>query len=233
MHRAWQDRAANDDGVARTLALESLADLFTNPSDVSQVKIAVDLAGCADANEGQLRLLDRLDWIAGGAQPAGLGSGCDDLTDFSFNDGRLAAVDEVDLGRDRVDTNDLVSIMRETPRRNRPHIPQPEDANSHTVLSARITPPSANSRGVCLPRTPILLGAVDHSPATGGTDLPYVRSRKNTTTLFCTISGLSRDGGASRGKGRRIPSTERRRFGRCSCSIYLFRAGKSEHGAEK
>ena len=125
--------SAGDDGVARTLGLEGLADLFANPSNVSQVEIAVDLAGCTDANEGQFCLADGLDWIARGAQPAGLGSGCDDLTDFSFNDGRLPAIDEVDLGRERVDTNDLVSITRETPRRNGTDIAQSKNADSQNV----------------------------------------------------------------------------------------------------
>jgi hypothetical protein len=114
VHRAWQDGAANNDGVPRILAPECLANLFANPSDISQAEISVDLAGCTDANEGQFRLADGLDRIAGGAQPAGSNSGCYDFSNVRFNDGRLPAVDPVYFGRERVDTNDFMSTIRET-----------------------------------------------------------------------------------------------------------------------
>src|ERR1019366_4522362 len=134
-HRARQDGAADDDGVASCLSLERLADLFANPPNVFQVEVAVGLARCADANEGQFRLANRLDWIAGGVQPAGSSSGGDDLTDVHFNDGRLATVDQVDFGRERVDPDDFMSIMGETPRRNRADITQSENADSQGGLS--------------------------------------------------------------------------------------------------
>ena len=137
-NRAWQDGAANDNSVARSLALECLADLFANPSDISQVKIAIGLARCADANEGQFRLSDRLDWIARGAQPASLGSHCDDLTDVCLNDGRLSTIDQVDLGRERVDTNDFMSIIGETPRRNGADIAQSKNADSQDACLSRV-----------------------------------------------------------------------------------------------
>jgi len=73
-------------------------------------------------------------------QPASLGGDCDDLTDVCLNDGRLSTIDQVDLGRERVDTNDFTSITRETPRRNCTDITQPEDANFRAVfLLARVT----------------------------------------------------------------------------------------------
>jgi len=79
--------------VTLIFTLECFADLFADPSDISQIEIAVGLAWCPDANEGEFRLADRLVWIAGGAQSAALGSCCDDFTDICFNDGRLPAVD--------------------------------------------------------------------------------------------------------------------------------------------
>src|ERR1700674_3842579 len=112
----------------------------------SEVEIAVGLARCSDTNEGQLRLADRFAWIAGGTQPAGLGSGSDDFADVGFNDGRLPAVDQINLCRERVDTDNFMSIIGETSRRNRPHITQTEDANFHAVfLLARMTPLSDKS----------------------------------------------------------------------------------------
>src|SRR5580658_295372 len=50
-HRARQDGAANDDGVARCLALECLADLFTNSPNIAEVEIPIGLTRCANANE--------------------------------------------------------------------------------------------------------------------------------------------------------------------------------------
>ncbi len=81
------------------------------------------------------------DWIARSAQPAGLGSGCDDFTDICFNDRRLPAIDQVDFGRERVDANDFMSIIGEASRRNCADISQSENANSHTyVLKAAAFP---------------------------------------------------------------------------------------------
>jgi hypothetical protein len=112
-HGVRQDSAANDDGVARTLALEGLANLFANPSDISQIENAVRLAWYADANEGQFRLADCFAWIEGGAQPARLGSGCYDLADVCLNNGRLPAVDQIDFSRDRVDHDDPFDVALE------------------------------------------------------------------------------------------------------------------------
>lgn len=130
MHRTRQDGAANDDGVPRTFTLQCLADLLADPSYISQVEIAVRLARCTHANEGQFRLADRFDWIAGSAQPAGLGSGRDDLADIGFNDGRLSTVDQIDFGGEWIHTNDFMSIIGETSRRDRSDITQSENADS-------------------------------------------------------------------------------------------------------
>jgi hypothetical protein len=57
-----------------------------------------------------------------------------DFTDICFNDGRLPTVDQIDLRRKRVDSNDFMSIIGEAARRHRPHITQPEDGNFHAVF---------------------------------------------------------------------------------------------------
>jgi len=47
MHRARQDRAADDDGVASRFILERLADEFANASNVGNIKVSIDLgSGC-------------------------------------------------------------------------------------------------------------------------------------------------------------------------------------------
>jgi len=50
-HRSWKDSAANDDGVPLRLELQSCADLLTNSADKTEVKIAINLAGSADADK--------------------------------------------------------------------------------------------------------------------------------------------------------------------------------------
>src|SRR5262249_4709682 len=138
-HRAWQDCAANDDRVALILILECFADLFANSSDISQVEIAVNLAWCPNANEGQFRLADRLAWIAGGAQSTSLRSCCDNFTDLCFNDGRLPTVDQIDLCRNRVDSDDFMSIIGEATRRNCTDITQSKDTDSQDAYLYRVT----------------------------------------------------------------------------------------------
>jgi len=53
MHGARQDRAADDDGVASRFSLERLADEFANTSNVGNIKVSIDLARGANANERQ------------------------------------------------------------------------------------------------------------------------------------------------------------------------------------
>jgi len=118
--------------VWRALLLLS-ADLFANSSDISQVEIAVGLARCANANERQFRLANPLAWITGSAQPAGLDSGGYDFPDVCFNDRRLPTVDQVDFGRERVDSNDLMSVIGEAPRGNGSDITQSKNADSQNA----------------------------------------------------------------------------------------------------
>jgi hypothetical protein len=60
-HGAQQDCAAKSRLWALTLGPERFADLFANPSDISQVEIAVGLARCSDANERQA--VSRIAWL--------------------------------------------------------------------------------------------------------------------------------------------------------------------------
>ena len=89
------------------LSFRALADLLADAPDVGQVEIAVRLAWSADANEGQLRLREWLPGSRGRAQAPRLDGGDNNLADLRFDDGRLAAIDQIDLGLDRIDTDDL------------------------------------------------------------------------------------------------------------------------------
>ena len=80
-------------------APEREADFLTNAPDIGQVEVAIELAWGAHANERQFRLTDRLDRVAGGAQPAHFDSVCYDFADICFNDGRSPTVDQINFGR--------------------------------------------------------------------------------------------------------------------------------------
>jgi hypothetical protein len=79
--------------------------------------------GVPTQTKAPFRLADRLAWIAGGVQSAGVGSCCDDFSDICFNDGRLPAVAQSDLCRNRADSNDFMSIIGEQPAEAVPTYP--------------------------------------------------------------------------------------------------------------
>lgn len=117
-HRSWQDGASNYNGVPACLVLESFADLLTNAPDVAQIEVAVGLAWRADANKRQFGGPNGLSWVRDGAQPARIDSGLNDLADLRFNNRGATLIDQVDFGLDGVDTEDFMSVVRETSRRH-------------------------------------------------------------------------------------------------------------------
>ena len=58
MHCAGQDSAADSDGVAIPLILERFPNHLAHTSNEGQVKIAVSLTWCTDADEGEFRVAD-------------------------------------------------------------------------------------------------------------------------------------------------------------------------------
>ena len=114
--------------MARGFGLEDLPDLFTNPTNVSKIQVAIGLTGCTDANEGELRIINRVDRIDGSAKPACFDGVGNDFPNFCFDNGRLSTVDQVNFGRKRVNTNDFMSVVGETPRGNRTHVTEAKDA---------------------------------------------------------------------------------------------------------
>src|ERR1700722_2412056 len=130
--------------MARGFILQRLANLLANSADISQIEIAVGLAGCAHAHERKLGRINRLAGIVGGPQTSGFHRGGNNLADFGFDDGRLPAVDEVGFGENRVDSNHFVSIIGQASRRNRAHVPQTEDANYQKRSLSRLIWCAAN-----------------------------------------------------------------------------------------
>ncbi len=73
------------------------------------------------------------DGIAGSAQPARLDGGGYDFADVCFNDGRLPTVDQVDFGRERIDSDDFMAVIGEASRRNGSDITQSKNADSQNA----------------------------------------------------------------------------------------------------
>jgi hypothetical protein len=115
--------------VAGGLELESVADLFANASYVSKVEVAIRLAGCADANKGQIGVQDRLLRILRSAQTPIINGRGEDLPDLRLDDGSLAAIDKINFGRDGIDADHLMAAMGQASGRNRPNISQAKYAN--------------------------------------------------------------------------------------------------------
>lgn len=111
VHGAWEDGTADDHCVPCGFILECLADLLADAADVAEVKVAVGLAGCADAHERQLRLADSLGGVIGGAQTAGSNTGFDQFSDLGFDDRGQPLVDQIDFGLHRINAGDGVAVL--------------------------------------------------------------------------------------------------------------------------
>jgi len=87
MHRARQDRAADDDGVASRFSLECLADEFANAPNVGSIKVSIDLARGADANERQFSFAKGLVLVCSCSETSGFNSSGNDLPNLRFDNG--------------------------------------------------------------------------------------------------------------------------------------------------
>ena len=110
-HGSRQDSAANDHRMPLGFVLKRLADLFANTADVLQIQIAIWLAGRTDADERQLRLRNGLIWIVGGSQSARLRRRRSDLSNLRLDDCRQTTIYEVDLLRNRIHPDQIVSVL--------------------------------------------------------------------------------------------------------------------------
>ena len=101
------------------LGLQALADLAADGAHVAEVEAAVRLGGRAHADERDVGREERGGRVRPGAQPAGRDGRRDELLEPLLDDGRAAGVDEPDLGRVRIDADDVVPVACEARGRDR------------------------------------------------------------------------------------------------------------------
>jgi hypothetical protein len=109
--------------VTSRFAPERHAYLFTNPSNIRQVEIAIDLAGSPHADKRQFRSFHGSNRVLCGSQAAVLDRRCDDLAYFGLNDRGSASVDQFDLCLGSIDSDHLVPALGEATCRHDPYIP--------------------------------------------------------------------------------------------------------------
>jgi len=80
--------------------------------------------------------VDSLGMVISRSESAVFNSCGNNLPDIRFDDGTLASIYHVDLCPDRIDTDDLMTVLGEAPRRHRSNVAQTEDADfQNTFLS--------------------------------------------------------------------------------------------------
>ena len=130
---ARQYGAAHHHGVAFGLLADGEADLAADGLDVAQVQVAVLLARRADADERYVGVQHGLLEVGGARQPSGLPALLQQRFQARFDDGRLALVDQVDLGAGDIHTNDFMTACRQAASTYCTDIAQTKDADSHRI----------------------------------------------------------------------------------------------------
>nr|GEX25324.1 hypothetical protein [Tanacetum cinerariifolium] len=131
---AWQNGAANDDGVTGSLVTQHEADFAADRFNEVQLQIAVLFARGADADHRQVSSANRFGEVGGAAQFAGLDTGLQQLAQTRLNDWRLAVVDQIDLGSGDVHTHNIMTTRREATSADSADIAQTKDADTHSNL---------------------------------------------------------------------------------------------------
>jgi len=108
--------------------------LLAHVSNMGQIKVAVDLARRTDADEGQFGILYGFGSLVRRTEPPVFDRFGDEFTDFRLNNGGFTGIDEVDLSRDRVYSDDLMSLLRKASGTHRADVTQTEDADSQNML---------------------------------------------------------------------------------------------------
>ncbi len=138
VHGPGENRAPNDDRMPSRRLFECLSDLLTNPTDVFQIQIAIGLAWSADTNEREFGIMDGFHVVGCGTQPALLNARGDQLVDFSLDNGRSSAANQVDLSLDRINTDDFMTFTGQASRRHCADIPQSEDTDFQVAFLSPI-----------------------------------------------------------------------------------------------
>ncbi|MNZ46411.1 hypothetical protein D3C78_640920 [compost metagenome] len=133
VHGARQYGAAHHDSVALGLVAQGETDLAADAFDIVQFQVAILLARRADADEGHLGVAHGGADIGGSTQAAGLHALLQKFFQAGLDNGRLAIVDQVDLGRRNVDANNFMTTSREAAGAYCTNIAQTKDADSHRI----------------------------------------------------------------------------------------------------
>src|SRR5262249_49613826 len=128
---AREHRAADDDGVPALAVRKSGPDVLAHALDGVEVDRPLRAGGRSDADEREVRCLDRLGRIRGAAPSTCRGRLGDRLWQARLEDRCLTVVDGRDFARVDVYSDDLMAAPREAARRNGAHVAQPEDSDSH------------------------------------------------------------------------------------------------------
>ncbi len=127
----WQHGAAYHDGVAAGCVTQYVADFAAHRFDVLKAQVAVLLARRTDADHRHIAGADGLGEVSGAAQAAIGDALLQQCFQARFDDGRLALVDQVDLGAGHVHANHFMASRRQAACTDRTYITQTKDADTH------------------------------------------------------------------------------------------------------
>ncbi len=127
--RPGEDGAAQHNRVERSLLLESCADFARNVFDVAQIQFAALQAGCAHADEGDVRAQNCGNRVRGCVQTAALVGFSDQFFHSGLNDRAAAGIEHFDLALADIHAGDFVAHVGETGCAHRTHIAKAEKAD--------------------------------------------------------------------------------------------------------
>ena len=137
LRAAGQHRAAEDERVVLGRLAERVADFAGDTAHVVEVQSARRVRRRADADDGQFGVSDGVGATLRGAEQALGLRALQQFVQAWLDDGRDAVVEVLDLGRMHVHADDVMAVAGEAPRRDRSHVAQTEDADSHASREAR------------------------------------------------------------------------------------------------
>ena len=114
------------------LVAQGGSDFAGDVIDVAEIEFTAAQAGRAHANEGDFRFFDRLMWIGGGMQPAGVVAFHHHLAHAGFDDGTAARLEHFDFRAANVDANDAMAHGSKASGGDRTDVTETEDADRTT-----------------------------------------------------------------------------------------------------
>ena len=139
--------------MAALLGRDRLPDLGRNGFHRVKVKTAIRPARRADADDRHVAVADRILDARRRPDPAAVNPVCHEFVEACFHDRSEACVETLDFREVGIDADDLMAVAREACRRNRAHIAQPENANSHSELPGPPLVSRATGQELCQPKT--------------------------------------------------------------------------------